>query len=135
MKHYHIISRIAIYLLSVVMIVFGAFHFINPHDLLVYIPSSLPGGILWAYFTGTAFILVGIAFLTNNFVKVAGYLLAAMLFLFILTIHVPNYLNAGSPEMRSAALISILKDSAIAGFAMHIAAGAYHQHLHLENSD
>ena len=135
MKHYHIVSRIAIYLLSVVMIVFGAFHFINPHDLLVYVPASLPGGIIWAYFTGSAFILVGLAFITNNWVKLAGYILAGLLFVFILSIHVPNYLNAGDVEMRSMALINILKDTAIAGFALHIAAGAYHQHLHLENSD
>lgn len=135
MKHYHIFSRIAIYLLAVVLIVFGVFHFLRPHDLLVYIPPSLPGGIWWAYFTGTAFILVGVAFITNNLVKAAGYLLAALLTLFVLTIHIPNYLNAGDPEMRTMALISILKDTAIACFAMHIAAGAYHQHLHLENSD
>lgn len=135
MKHYHIVSRIAIYLLSVIMIVFGAFHFIKPHDLLVYIPTSLPGGILWAYFTGTAFMLVGFAFLTNNLVKFAGYLLAALLFFFVFSIHLPNYFNAGDAEMRTMALINVLKDSAIAGFAMHIAAGAHHQHLHLENSD
>ena len=135
MKHYHIISRIAIYLLSVVMIIFGIFHFINPHDLLVYVPTFVPGGIIWAYFVGTAFILVGLAFLTNKMVKVAGYLLATLLFIFILTIHLPNYLNAGDKEMQSMALINLLKDTAIAGFALHIAAGAYKQHLHLENSD
>lgn len=135
MKHYHIISRIAIYLLSVVMIVFGIFHFLNPHDLLVYVPSSLPGGILWAYFTGAAFILVGIAFITNNFVKVAGYLLASLLIFFVLAIHLPNYLDAGDKEMKTMALINMLKDTAIAGFALHIAAGAYHQHLHLDNAD
>jgi putative oxidoreductase len=33
------------------------------------------------------------------------------------------------------ALINILKDTAIMGFALHIAAGAHHQHFHLENSD
>ena len=135
MKHYHILSRIAIYLLAVVMIIFGTFHFFNPHDLLIYVPPSLPGGILWAYFTGTAFILVGIALITNNMVKAAGYLLSSLLILFVLTIHVPNYLNAGDHEMKTMALINILKDTAIAAFAMHIAAGAYHQHLNLDNSD
>lgn len=135
MKHYHIISRIAIYLLSAVMIVFGIFHFLNPHDLLVYVPSFLPGGILWAYFTGAAFILVGIAFITNNFVKIAGYLLAALLIFFVLAIHLPNYLDAGDKEMKTMALINMLKDTAIAGFALHLAAGAYHQHLHLDNAD
>ena len=135
MKHYHILSRISIYLLSLVMIVFGVFHFIKPHDLLVYVPPSLPGGIMWAYFTGSAFILVGLAFITNNMVKAAGYLLAGLLIHFVLIIYIPNYLNAGDPEMRTMALINILKDTAIAGFAMHIAAGAFHQHMNLDNSD
>ena len=135
MKHYHIISRIAIYMLSVVLIIFGIFHFMFPHDLMAYVPASLVGGILWAYVVGAAFVLVGISFLTNQFVKFTGYFLAAMLIIFILTIHVPNYLNAGDKEVQQMALINILKDLAITGFAMHIAAGAHHQHFHLEDSD
>jgi putative oxidoreductase len=135
MKQYHIISRIAIYLLSLVLIILGIFHFMYPHDLMVYVPTSFMGSIQWAYIVGVAFILVGLSFLTNQFVKVTGYVLAALLLLFILTIHVPNYLNAGSHEMQQSALINILKDTAIMGFAMHIAAGAHHQHFHLEESD
>ena len=135
MKHYHIISRIAIYLLSLVLILFGIFHFIYPRDLLVYVPLSLVGGIKWAYVVGGAFILVGLSFLTNQFVKITSYLLVLMLIIFILTIHVPNYMQAGDRDMRQLALINILKDTAIMGFALHIAAGAHHQHFHLENSD
>lgn len=135
MKHYHIISRVAIYMLAVVLIIFGVFHFLYPRDLLVYVPLSLVGGIKWAYIVGGTFILVGISFLTNQFVKFTGYLLVFMLVFFILTIHVPNYRHAADPEMRQLALINILKDTAIACFALHIAAGAYHQHFHLENSD
>jgi len=135
MKHYHIISRMAIYLLSVVLIIFGIFHFKHPHDVMVYVPSSLVGGITWAYVVGAAFILVGISFLTNQFVKFTGYILAALLIFFILSIHLPNYLNAGTVETQQLALINILKDTAITGFALHIAAGAHHQHFHLEESD
>jgi uncharacterized membrane protein len=135
MKHYHIISRLAIYLLSVVLIAFGVFHFLYPRDLLVYVPLSLVGGIKWAYVVGAAFILVGLSFLTNQFVKVTSYVLVVMLIIFILTIHVPNYNHAGDKEMRQLALINILKDSAIMGFALHIAAGAHHQHLHFEEND
>lgn len=135
MQRYHIISRIAIYMLSVVLIVFGVFHFLYPRDLLVYVPLSLVGGISWAYIVGGTFIIVGLSFLTNQFVKFTSYLLVIMLIIFILTIHVPNYMNAGDKEMRQIALISILKDTAIAGFALHIAAGAHHQHFHLEESD
>jgi putative oxidoreductase len=135
MKHYHIISRIAIYMLSLVLIIFGVFHFMYPRDLLVYVPASLVGGIKWAYVVGGAFILVGLSFMTNQYVKFTGYVLVVLLVFFILSIHVPNYMNAGDKEMRQLALINILKDTAIAGFALHIAAGAHHQHFHLEESD
>jgi hypothetical protein len=47
-----------------------------------------------------------------------------MLFCFVLTVHLPNYLHAGDAEMRQLALISILKDSALGAFALHIAANA-----------
>ena len=135
MKQYHIISRIAIYLLAVVLFAFGVFHFLHPHDLLIYVPSFMPGGIIWVYFVGAAFILVALSFLTNKMVKFAGYVLAVLLIIFILSIHIPNYLNAGDKEMKQMALISLLKDTAIASFALHIAAGAHHQKLHLEDSD
>ena len=108
MKHYHIISRIAIYMLSVVLILFGIFHFMYPRDLMVYVPLSLVGGIKWAYVVGGAFVLVGLSFLTNQFVKITSYILVVMLIIFILTIHVPNYMNAGDKEMRQLALINIL---------------------------
>jgi putative oxidoreductase len=135
MKQYHIISRIAIYLLTIVLFAFGVFHFLHPRDLLVYVPSFMPGGIIWVKFVGAAFILVALSFLTNRMVKLAGYLLAVLLIIFILSIHIPNYLNAGGKEEKQSALINLLKDTAIVGFALHIAAGAYQQKLHLENSD
>ena len=110
MKLPHVLSRIAIYLLSLVMIVFGILHFLHPHDLMNYVPAFLPGGIIWVYFVGAAFILVAIAFITNTMVKAAGYLLALLLFIFVLTIHLPNYMNAGNQEMKQLALISLLKE-------------------------
>ena len=135
MKQYHIISRISIYSLAIILIIFGLFHFFKPHDLVVYIPLSLPGGIIWTYLVGSAFIIVGISFITNKLVKFAGYLLAVLLFIFVFTVHLPNMIQAGDKEMRTWAFINLLKDAAIAFFALHIAAGAHHQHLHLEESD
>jgi uncharacterized membrane protein len=135
MKHYHIVSRIAIYLLSIVLIIFGIFHYKYPYDLLVYLPGFLPGGAFWVYLTGTAFILVGISLLVNKYVKIASYLLAFILLIFILTIHIPNAINAGDATFRQIALINVLKDTAIMGFALHLAAGAHNQHLHFEESD
>ena len=92
MKQYHIVSRFAIYLLAVVLIIFGVYHFINARDLVVYIPASIPGGIIWAYMVGAAFIVTGISIITNKWVKLTGYILAILLFIFVLIIHIPNYL-------------------------------------------
>jgi uncharacterized membrane protein len=135
MKNFHLISRISIYLLAVILFCFGVFHVLHPRDLINYVPQFLPGGIIWVKFVGVAFILVAISFLTNRLVKVAAYLLALLLITFILTIHMPNYMHAADKEMKTVALISLLKDAAIACFALHIAAGAHHQKLHLEESD
>lgn len=132
---YHIVSRISIYVLAVVLICIGVYHLLQPNDLLVYVPSFLPGGIKWAYLVGTCFILVGCSFISNYYVKLTSYALAFFLLAFVLTVHFPNFFNAGLDEMRRFALINILKDTAIAAFALHIAAGAHHQHLHFEEND
>lgn len=119
------LSRVAIILLAIVMAVFGVYHFVYPQNLVGYVPAFLPNaGNLWVYIPGAAFILAAIAFITNKMVKLAGYLLAILLFIFVLTIHLPNFLNGGSDETRQLSLINLLKDTAIAAFAMHIAANS-----------
>ena len=120
----HTISRIAIYILSIVMIAFGIYHFLHPKNLLVYLPEFIPGGLAWIYIVGSAFILAAIAFIINWQARLAGYLLAILLFSFVITIHLPNYLHAGDMEMRQLALVNLLKDSAMAAFALHIAANS-----------
>lgn len=120
----HTLARIAIYLLSIVMVVFGIYHFRHPRVMLIYVPGYLPGGITWVYVVGVAFILAAIAFVLNKWVKVAGYLLAALLLIFVLTIHLPNYLHSGSADMQREAFVSLLKDTALAAFALHIAGSA-----------
>lgn len=120
----HIIARIAIYLLSVIMIIFGIYHFKEPRSMLVFVPTNIPGGITWVYIVGAAFILAAISFILNRFVKVTAYLLALLLIVFVLTIHLPNFNHAGDADMRQDALINMLKDTALAAFALHIAGSA-----------
>jgi putative oxidoreductase len=133
LSKYHIFYRI--YILALVLLCIGVYHLAKPEDLLVYVPFFLPGGIKWAYLVGVCFILVGISFITNYYVKRTSYLLSFFLFFFVITVHVPNYLDAAVMDMRTFALINILKDTAIGAFALHIADGAHHQHLHYENTD
>ncbi|HEU4574673.1 MAG TPA: hypothetical protein VFS36_06685 [Chitinophagaceae bacterium] len=118
------ISRIAVVILAIVMITFGVYHFVNPQLMIVFVPNFLPGGIVWVYVVGVAFIIAGLAFLMHKWVKLAGYLLALLLFIFILTIHLPNYLHSGEKDMQQVSLINLLKDAAIAAFAMYVASNA-----------
>lgn len=118
------LSRVAVIILAIVLIVFGLYHFISPENLVGYVPDFMPGGIIWVYVTGAAFILSGIAFIAHKQVQLAGYMLAILLLVFVLTIHLPNYLHSGSPEMRQAAFVNLLKDTALAAFALYIGSSA-----------
>jgi uncharacterized membrane protein YphA (DoxX/SURF4 family) len=92
--------------------------------MLVFVPDNLPGGITWVYVVGVAFILAALSFISGKFVKITGYLLAALLIVFVITVHLPNYNQAGDAEMKQSAFINILKDLALAAFALHIAGSA-----------
>ena len=118
------ISRIAVIILAIIMILFGLYHFMQPQSLIVFVPQFMPGGIIWVYLVGVAFILAGIAFIAHKQVKMAGYLLALLLIIFVLAIHLPNYLHAGDADMKSMAFVNLLKDTALAAFAMYIGSEA-----------
>ena len=121
---HHLLSRIAVIILGIVLICFGLYHFMSPENLVGFLPEFMPGGKIWIYITGAAFILAGIAFILHKQVKIAGYLLALLLIIFVLPIHLPNYLNSGSPDARQAAFVNLLKDTAIAAFALYLASNA-----------
>jgi putative oxidoreductase len=119
----HIVSHIAIYILSVVMIFFGIYHFKNPKAMMEYVPADLPNPVLWVKIVGAAFILAAVSFIFNKYVKISAYLLALMLLIFAFGVHFDIYRNS-SGEVKIGALINILKDTAMAAFALHIAGSA-----------
>ena len=119
----HIVSHIAIYILSAVMIFFGIYHFKNPKAMMGYVPPNLPNPILWVKIVGAAFILAAVSFIFNKYVKIAAYMLALMLLIFAFVVHWDIYSNS-SGETKRDALIDILQDTAIAAFALHIAGSA-----------
>ncbi len=130
----HIISRISIYILAAVMFYFGIRHLLYPDVLVVTVPDFLPGGKFWVYLTGVAFILAAISFFVNLWVRAAAYLLALLLFLIVFTIHLPNYLQTADMNYQQMAITNLLKDAALAAFALYIASNARHQRI-LEETD
>jgi len=92
--------------------------------MITFVPNFLPGGLTWVYVVGIAFILAGIAFILHRWVKLAGYMLALLLICFVLLIHLPNYLHSGDINEQRLSFMNLLKDSAIAAFAMYVASNA-----------
>lgn len=105
------------------MIFFGIYHFKNPKAMMEYVPADLPNPVLWVKVVGAVFILAAVSFIFNKYVKITAYLLAAMLLIFAFVVHFDIYRNS-SGEVKVDALINILKDTALAAFALHIAGSA-----------
>jgi len=114
------VSRIAIVLFAIVIAFFGVSHFLDPENLATSVPNFIPGGRIWVYIVGVAFILAAIAFISNKQVRLAGYLLAALLVIFVLAVHLPGFLNSGDKEMRQISFVNLLKDLGLASCALLI---------------
>lgn len=100
----HIPTLPAVVLFSLVWMFFGTAHLVNAKDLQPLV-ARIPGGVFWVYFTGIAMILAGFAIILNKFAKPACYLLALMLFIFIIVIHLPGLIRG-----QLSAPVNILKD-------------------------
>lgn len=94
----------------------GINHFLNASFLAGIVP--IPGGVIWVYLTGIAMILAGIAAITKYQGKLAMLLLALLLFIYIISIHVPSVLN---PDTRMLGLMGLYKDFGLMGGALLLA--------------
>ena len=65
--------------------------------------------------------------MSNILVRTAAYLLALMLLIFVFTIHLPQYLDTADNDYKQITLVNMLKDTALAAFALYIASNARHQ--------
>ena len=72
------------------IILFGFSHFVFPVDVSAMVPKWLGAPMFWTYFVGAALIALGIAIIFKLWIKLAAWLLAAMLFLFFLFFHLPD---------------------------------------------
>ncbi len=105
-------TKIAEIIFALVFIYFGYLHFTNADTMGGGVPGMFPGdGKIYIYLTGAGFILAAIAIIVDKYKTLACYLLAAVLIIFVLTIHIKNFdTNAGG----------VLKDTAMAMAAIII---------------
>jgi putative oxidoreductase len=115
MKSLTSIGRI---ILAVPFVLFGLNHLIHAQAMQGMVPSFVPGGIFWIYFTGLALIAAGVAMIAQKYAKLAGLLLAGLLLTFIVTLHLPGLFVQQTQQM---AMVGLLKDMALAGGALMVA--------------
>lgn len=107
-------SRLAEVIFALVMGAFAVIHLKYGGGSKDAVPSYFPGDDpVWMYITGTGFALAAIAILLNKFKTLACYLLAAMLLVFVFTIHLPA-------SLKGASHYQLLKDVALAMAAIVI---------------
>ena len=109
-------TTVARLLYGIPMALFGIFHFMNASSMSGMVPSFIPGGVFWVYLTGLALILAAVSIIIQKQARLASFLLAAMLIIFVLTIHLPGL--GGDNQM---AMPMLLKDLALAGAALGFA--------------
>src|SRR6478672_12853961 len=114
-------SRIASIVFAICIAVFGIRNIMKAGSMETIVPDYIPGGIVWVYISGIGMILAGVAIvLDNKLTRLACYLLAGVLLLFVLMLHLKPAFD-GNPG-------NLLKDTAIAMGAIIIGNLSYHHY-------
>jgi putative oxidoreductase len=116
MKNLNVIARI---LFALPLLIFGLMHFAFAKNMAGMVPSYIPGGIFWIYFTGLGLILTSVSLLINKYTKISGLLLSLMLLIFILTMHIPGIIAGNQMAMGG-----LLKDVGLIAGALMIVANS-----------
>ena len=113
MKNLKSIGR---YLFSAPFAVFGLMHLTSANDMAGMVPGFVPGGVFWVYATGLALIAAAVSFVIQKHTYLAALLTAALMLVFVFTIHLPGVIGGNMMSMGG-----ILKDLGLAGGALMLA--------------
>lgn len=117
MKKLAIIGRI---LFALPFGILGLNHFLMTDVFLGMMSSFIPGGAYTILVTGVLLIAASISIILNKYIKIACFGLAGLLFIFIVSIHIPGLVSL-DPKIAQFALIELLKDTGLMGGALMIA--------------
>src|SRR3989339_1182587 len=115
------ITTIGRVLFAIPFALFGINHFLMMDYYLGMLTSFIPLGAYTIILTGIMLIAASISIIIKKFVKFSTILLAVLLFMFIVTIHIPHlFIDAD----RTSSIIALLKDISLMGGSL-IIAGIY----------
>jgi len=121
---------------SIMLIVFGIDHFLYTKGVATLVPGWIPGPVFWAYFGAVALIGSGVCIMLNIRIKLVGFLLGLMLFLWFIILHIPRAIAQPNLEKGNeitsvfqafawsgvAFLLSVLSPAKTAALNLNIAA-------------
>lgn len=98
--------------------VFGINHFVMMDYYMGTLTSFIPKTGFIMILTGILLIAASVSIITKKLVKLSTILLAILLFIFIITIHIPHLINGFD---TTSTLIALLKDISLMGGSLMIA--------------
>jgi putative oxidoreductase len=105
-------------LFAIPFAIFGINHFLMMDYYLGMLTSFIPLGAYTIILTGIMLIAASISIISRKFVRFSTIMLAILLFMFIVTIHIPHLFIEAD---RSVTLIALLKDISLMGGSLMIA--------------
>ncbi len=112
------LSNIGRILFGIPFGIIGLNHFFMVDFFTGMLTSVIPGAAFTVLLTGVFLIFASISIIAKRFIRIACYLLAALLLVFIMTIHVPGLFDESSANV---AMMQLLKDTSLMGGAILIA--------------
>lgn len=98
--------------------IFGINHFIMMDYYMGMLTSFIPRTGWVMVLTGIIMIAASISIITRRLIRLSTIILAALLFIFILTIHIPHLIHGFD---KTATMIALLKDISLLGGSLMIA--------------
>ena len=99
-------------LFAISMAIFSADHFVFAKFVATVVPRWIPWHAFWTYFVGCALIAAALSLAADKYSGLAALMLGAMIFLFVLLIHLPNWFAVPSDRTRSTLALRDLALSA-----------------------
>jgi len=125
MKYLSTIGRI---LFALPFGIMGLNHFLMTSYYVGMMSTFIPGGGYTIIITGLALIAACISIIAKRYIQLSCLLLALLLFLFILTIHIPGLFDTTEvtiltmhTKFSTLAFIELMKDASLMGGALMIA--------------
>ncbi|MFI5156042.1 MAG: hypothetical protein ACHQEM_07635 [Chitinophagales bacterium] len=78
------------YFFALLLVVFGIDHFLYVDFVKTLVPTWIPGDLIWTYLAALALIGAGLAIFINFKPGMISLLLAAMLFIWLIVLHIPR---------------------------------------------